>query len=377
MQSTPAKAPPLAGDPAPSFYQRTPANPRYAFDSAAGRYLVLCFFGSAGDAQSLAAMSAAMARSDLFNDQHASLFGVSADPEDETQARIANRVPGVRIFWDFDLTVAKLYGAAPINAQQEDNAACIKRFWLVLDPTLRVMANIPFQPDGADVQQVLALLENAPPPERFAGIELQAPILYLPRVFEPDICRHLIDLYNATGGYESGFMREIGGRTMGISDPNHKRRKDYDITDKDLIAALQTRFLRRVVPEIAKVHQFVATRMERYIVACYAAEDGGHFAPHRDNTTKGTAHRRFAVSVNLNDDFDGGEVSFPEYGPRSFKAPTGGAVVFSCSLLHKVSRVTRGRRFAFLPFLYDDAAAKLREQNAGLIGEKGSQYRAG
>ena len=72
--------------------------------------------------------------------------------------------------------------------------------------------------------------------------------------------------------------------------------------------------MRRVTPEIRKVHQFEVTRMERYLVACYAAEDGGHFRPHRDNTTTGTAHRRFAVSVNLNDDFDGGEVSFPEYG---------------------------------------------------------------
>jgi predicted 2-oxoglutarate/Fe(II)-dependent dioxygenase YbiX len=115
--------------------------------------------------------------------------------------------------------------------------------------------------------------------------------------------------------------------------------------------------------------------MERYIVCCYAAEDGGHFRAHRDNTTKGTAHRRFAVSVNLNEDFDGGEVSFPEFGSRSFKPPRGGAVVFSCSLLHAVSRVTRGHRYAFLPFLYDDAAARLREANTQFLAEGGT-YRS-
>lgn len=84
--------------------------------------------------------------------------------------------------------------------------------------------------------------------------------------------------------------------------------------------------------------------MERYIVACYAAEDGGHFNAHRDNTTKGTAHRRFAVSISLNSDFEGGEIVFPEYGPKGYKPPPGGAVVFSCSLLHAVTKVTRGRR---------------------------------
>ena len=115
--------------------------------------------------------------------------------------------------------------------------------------------------------------------------------------------------------------------------------------------------------------------MERYIVSCYAAEDAGHFRAHRDNTTKGTAHRRFAVSINLNDDFDGGELSFPEYGHRGFKVPTGGAVVFSGALLHAVSPVTRGRRYAFLPFLYDDAAARIREANNKFLGEGVEPYK--
>lgn len=367
----------LPGDPAPPFFQRTPSNPRYAFHTAAGRYLVLCFLGSAQDGQAKAALSAVLGRPDLFDDDHAAFFAVSNDPGDEAERRLDNRLPGFRVFWDFDLTIARAYSAVPKDADPAAWPLSVARHWVVIDPTMRVIGTIPFRPDGGDVAEFLALVENLPPPARFAGVELQAPVLYLPRVFEPELCRHLIGLYETHGGTESGFMREVAGRTVGITDPGHKRRKDYDIVDKDLTSALQARFLRRVMPEIAKVHQFKVTRMERYIVSCYAAEDGGHFAAHRDNTTAGTAHRRFAVSVNLNDDFDGGEVSFPEYGPRSFKAPPGGAVVFSCSLLHKVSRVTRGRRYAFLPFLYDDAAAQLRERNATLVGEKGSEYRAG
>jgi predicted 2-oxoglutarate/Fe(II)-dependent dioxygenase YbiX len=198
----------------------------------------------------------------------------------------------------------------------------------------------------------------------------------IPSVFEPDFCRRLIGLYEEHGGEESGFMREVDGRTVAVHDPNHKRRKDFTITDPELIRQVQGRIVRRVNPEIEKVHFFKATRMERYIVSCYAAEDGGHFRPHRDNTTKGTAHRRFAVSINLNDDFEGGEVRFPEYGPRSYKAPAGGAVVFSCSLLHAVSKVTAGRRFAFLPFLYDEAAARIREDNNRFLAEGSGIYKA-
>jgi len=349
-------APPMPGDPAPWFRQRSESNPGFNFDTTAGRWIVLCFLGSAADAHAQAALAAMRARPQVFDDSHACFFAVSNDPADEAQGRIAARYPGYRIFWDFDLRVTQLYGAAA-------GPTMITRRWVLLDPTLRVHAVIPFLPDQGDIAQFGALLDALPPPDRFAGLPLQAPIIVLPQVFEPQLCEHLIALYEEEGGEVSGFMREVDGKTVPVHDPAHKRRRDAPITDRALIGALQARFVRRVVPEIAKVHQFHVTRMERYIVACYDAADGGHFRAHRDNTTKGTAHRRFAVSVNLNADFDGGEVSFPEYGPRSFKAPPGGAVVFSCSLLHAVSPVTRGRRYAFLPFLYDDAAARLREEN--------------
>ncbi len=365
------------GDPAPGFIQRSVTNPRYAFDSVAGRYLVLCFYGSAADPHAQVALEAAHGRPDIFDDDRACFFGVSVDPADEATGRVANRIPGYRHFWDFDLTASQRYGVADKDADPAAGPVALERQWVVIDPTMRVIAAIPFREDRSDVAEVMRILDDLPPPARFAGVEIMAPILFLPRVFEPDLCRHLIGLYEARGGQESGFMREIDGKTVGVTDPGFKRRKDYDIADRDLISALRARFLRRVVPEIAKVHQFKVTRMERHIVSCYAAEDGGHFSAHRDNTTKGTAHGRFAVSVNLNDDFDGGEVSFPEYGRRSFKAPRGGAVVFSCSLLHKVNKVTRGRRYAFLPFLYDDAAADIREKNARHVGETGSPYRAG
>lgn len=360
-----------AGDPAPGFRQRTAENPQYAFDSAAGRYLVLCFYGSAADAHGQAALAAALERPDIFDDVRACFFGVSVDPADEAEARVQSRIPGYRHFWDFDLKACRLYGVTAAASDAASGPVAMTRQWVIIDPTMRVISAIPFAQDRSDLAEVMAVLDALPPPDRFAGQEIMAPVLVLPRVFEPALCRHLIDLYESEGGQESGFMREVDGKTVGVNDPRFKRRKDYLIEDPSLIKALQARFLRRVVPEIARIHQFKVTRMERYIVSCYAAEDGGHFAAHRDNTTKGTAHRRFAVSVNLNEDFDGGEVAFPEYGSRSFKAPLGGAVVFSCSLLHQVEKVTRGKRYAFLPFLYDDAAAQIREENRQFLAQSG------
>ena len=357
----------LPGDPAPWFHARSSTRADFALDVIGGRYIVLCFFAAA-DARGKSAVAAAFAERGLFDDENASFFGVSIDPADEAQKRVVGRPIGFRFFWDFDGKVSKLYGAIPRDAAATDKTP-LRRIWVVLDPTLRVLKVMPFVEDGSDAKELLDYLKSLPPVSRFAGFEVQAPILILPNVFESDFCRKLMALHKTYGGAESGFMRDVNGRTVQLHDYGHKRRRDHTIQDEEVIQQAQQRFSRRVVPELLKTYQFKATHMERFLVGCYSVEDGGHFVAHRDNTTKGTAHRRFAASVNLNSDFDGGEVSFPEYGPRGFKPPPGGAVVFSCSLLHAVSKVTRGRRYAFLPFIYDDEAAKMREANSAFLDE--------
>jgi predicted 2-oxoglutarate/Fe(II)-dependent dioxygenase YbiX len=162
-------------------------------------------------------------------------------------------------------------------------------------------------------------------------------------------------------------MRDVDGRTVGVMD-DFKRRRDVSIDDPSLQNELRARIGRRLVPEVAKVFQFHATRIERYIVACYDAADGGYFRPHRDNETLGTAHRKFACSINLNAEaFEGGDLRFPEFGRRTYRPPTGGAVVFACGLQHEATPVTRGRRYAFLPFLYDEAGQRLRDANQSAL----------
>ena len=238
---------------------------------------------------------------------------------------------------------------------------------------LRVLATAPL----AEVERVLALVKALPPVENHGGCRLHAPILILPRVFEPEFCRQLIALHQHHGGQDSGFMREIDGKTVAVLDHSFKRRADHHVEDAAVRAAARERIQCRLAPAIEQAFQFRVTRMERYLVACYDASPGGHFRAHRDNTTKGTAHRRFAVTINLNaGEFEGGELGFPEFGPRLYRAPTGGAVVFSCSLLHEARPVTAGRRYAFLPFLYDEAAAAVRLANNPYLGVGVDAYRA-
>lgn len=204
-----------------------------------------------------------------------------------------------------------------------------------------------------------------------------APVLIVERIFELSFCRTLIDYYNVVGSEESGVMSERGGHTVRQLDHSFKRRRDCSIEDRQLYEGATARINRRLVPMIRRVHQYDATCIERHIVARYAAEEGGFFRPHRDNTTKGTAHRRFAVTINLNaEDYRGGDLRFPEFGRQTYRAPTGGALVFSCSLLHEVLPMTKGMRYAYLPFLYGEQDAELRTINSAFL-DKASGGSAG
>jgi predicted 2-oxoglutarate/Fe(II)-dependent dioxygenase YbiX len=355
---------PAFGVPAPWF--KAPVldgNPRYSFHTIAGRVAILFFMGSARDAAIKSALDVLRA-SDCYEHSGVCLFAVTHDPEDVSSGRIASGQYGVRYFLDYDRAISTTYGACREGTDRYE------AYIVVLDRQLRVAGR--YTPSQAP--EALALAGRLIDEDR---ADDWAPVLRIPRVLDRAMCRHLVDLYEADGGTESGFMRDVDGKTVSIIDHGHKRRSDYTITDMELCRSLVGRINDCVRPAINLAYNFDATRMERYIVACYDASVGGHFRPHRDNTTKGTAHRRFAVTINLNDEFDGGELRFPEFGSRTYRAPPGGAIVFGCGLLHEATPVTRGRRYTFLPFLYDDAAAAQREANNVYLGDGVGAYSAG
>jgi len=342
----------IVGEPAPLFAAATFFRSDFAFGSVGGRYSLLAFLPTDAPGRS-AALDALTRHRELFQEDRLLVFPILRDRASVPAARDE---PGLIWFFDPVGEIARLYGALSADGIE-------RPMLMLIDPSLRIMMMAPMH--LAD--EMLERLRRLPQIEAHAGVPLHAPVLIVPRVFERDMCRRLIAHYEAVGGHRSGVMREINGKTVGVLD-DFKRRRDADIPDQRLRAELRARIGRRLLPEIVKAFTVTLTRVERYIVACYDADEGGYFRPHRDNTTPGTAHRRFAVSINLNaEDFEGGDLRFPEFGPRTYRPPTGGAVVFACGLLHEATPVTRGTRYAFLPFLYDEAGEAVRRRNLHLV----------
>jgi predicted 2-oxoglutarate/Fe(II)-dependent dioxygenase YbiX len=185
-----------------------------------------------------------------------------------------------------------------------------------------------------------------------------APVLTVPNVLSPADCRALIARWHKEGHEAGSVMSMVDGQMVERQYEGVKKRRDHLLSDPAVRKPLMAMVARRLGPEVNKAFCFGSFRFARVLIACYDSDRGDYFRAHRDNTTPATASRRFALTLNLNsEEYEGGELLFPEYDGYRYKPPTGAAVVFACSLLHEALPVTRGQRFALLSFLLDPADA--------------------
>lgn len=220
---------------------------------------------------------------------------------------------------------------------------------IVLDPNQRVAASFDGRVLQASAEAMAAIARSV----RADGGADQllatpmAPVLVLPRVFEPEFCAQVIRLWGKGDHKDSGVSSRYGN----VNVAELKRTEDYTVVEPMMLKAISDRLAYRIGPELTKVFAFDRQfTFDAHVVLSYSAEGKHFFGAHRDNGAPTTADRAFAVSLNLNDDFDGGELVFPEYAAVRVSPPAGGAAVFSCSLLHQVLPVTRGRRFVLTTF---------------------------
>jgi predicted 2-oxoglutarate/Fe(II)-dependent dioxygenase YbiX len=228
-------------------------------------------------------------------------------------------------------------------------AGALRMRVIVLDPNQRIAATFDSRALLAAAEALDGLARSV---RSDGGRELllktpMAPVLVLPRVFEPDFCTQLVRLWGKGDHKDSGVSSRYGNINM----DHLKRTEDYTIVEPMMLKAVADRLAYRIGPELTKVFAFDRQfTFDSHVVLSYSADGKHFFGAHRDNGAPTTADRAFAVSLNLNDDFEGGELVFPEYAAVRVSPPAGGAAVFSCSLLHQVLPVTRGRRFVLTTF---------------------------
>jgi predicted 2-oxoglutarate/Fe(II)-dependent dioxygenase YbiX/peroxiredoxin len=355
------------GDPVPWFGARTVAGATVDLHVNGGRWIVLAFLNSLAEPRANHELAELLGETQLFTEERLVVYGVLTEPPSEEAGAILASIsgPALGFIVDYDGAITRAYGA--LGSPRS----------IVLDPMLRAVANIPWDEGMTHAEVLRGFLRGLPDVDASCGVPMSAPVLIVPRIFDFDFCDLLVRMHEELGGTDSGFLLDQDGKTATVINHHLKQRQDLVITDPEVRAVIRDRIVRRLLPPIERYFQYQATRMDRYMVACYDSALGGHFYRHRDNMNAGAQHRRFAVSINLNTGYDGCDLIFPEFGSREYRAPCGGAVVFSCGALHEVTPVTKGRRFAFVPFLYGEADAALREANNANLQSGEAHYVGG
>jgi predicted 2-oxoglutarate/Fe(II)-dependent dioxygenase YbiX/peroxiredoxin len=220
---------------------------------------------------------------------------------------------------------------------------------LIAGPDLRVRKII----SGASAQhaaEALAACAALCRPIEHRSVTRQAPVLLIENVLSPAQCERVIKFWDA----QQKVFGIVGTAKGGVQtyDTTLKRRWDVAVEEPGLRGELEAVIQRRVLSEIKKAFHFVVRTGETMKIGCYDAEQQGFFQVHRDNHDPRVAHRRFAMSLNLNDGYEGGTVRFPEFPGCEYRPGAGEALVFSCSLLHEVQPVTKGRRFGIFGFYW-------------------------
>lgn len=217
--------------------------------------------------------------------------------------------------------------------------------------------------DSDNLNDTLDTLMSQTTASPAGDMPLHPPVLLIPDVLSPSECHQLIE------SVESGAPLTVsppkpgeiaGDYQIPVYDYNRQDRVDHIIKDQTTQQFLDERIFQRVVPIVKKAFAFDITRREDLHVARYEGAREGSVVGHRDNVTAATAHRKFALSLNLNDDYDGGDVVFKEYNQAGYKSGTGAALIFSSALLHEVRETTRGVRYTLISHFFNDQAGQPR-----------------
>jgi len=356
LPTGPIQMPVDFGEPAPFFIAKASNNRKLDFGALAGFVVLLVFIGSEPTGAHRVVKQVKRHRT-AFDDKALMLFFVVSDTAQLSKFGISHSEPGVRFFLDHDGRIANAFGYG----------FEVSTHVVLLDRTLRCVMSESVE-DGRFFE-IARIIEAAKEMQAWnPELANSAPVLVLDRVFEPAVCRNLIDHYAADGGTDAGFWEEINGSLVFRKNPCIVRRRECAIADRTLLSSLTSRLQTRLFPMILRAYQCQVTRIEQHSIARYDAADGGFASRRRANTTDVTAHLRFAVVINLNtENYEGGNLWFPEFGEQTYRAPTGGAIVFSCSLLYEDLPVTRGVRFAYLSFLSNGANGTPRDSGQSSV----------
>jgi predicted 2-oxoglutarate/Fe(II)-dependent dioxygenase YbiX len=332
--------------------------PRMLYDLQIGQPMTLLVFDNVNIAEISAAIAAYSSDDPVW--AHITRVALIKGSPEECKHSLGNVSDVLTVLMDDGAVSTALLGSEPADR------GLITAF--VMDSNLRVIERIEYKSEEDlfnFLQNVKAIYQNTAPHDPKL-IHMCAPVLFIPRVFDNEVCEELITLFEKDGGQPSGIAHIAGNKALWRPDPSVKIRRDVYIKESIMLERIKSILIKRVLSEIKRCFNYQVTQHEVFKLVRYDSNTGGYFRPHRDNETRDTLHRRFAMTLNLNTgDYRGGQLRFPEFGTDLYQPELGGAVVFSSSLLHEVLPIATGSRYALLGFFFgeNESIAQMQYQD--------------
>lgn len=322
-------------------------------DHLSGRYMILALLGDAESPAAISLLRTLAGHEARLDAAKATVLAVSVS-SDAARNRQCKRAAGFPwpILCDASGSIFASYG---LHKEQDR----LNRL-VLLTPyrQIRCWFDIDGQDDAdTHLETLMTMLEQS---QAAASEDLRwnpphAPVLIVPNVLSPEECGRLVEAVET----DTPFMvrrpqpGEIDGNyRIPVYEYDRQDRVDLIIKDRAMLAFLDERLFGRVTPMIRKAFAYDVTRREDLHIARYVGKREGCEIGHRDNTEPAGAHRRFALSMSLNDDYEGGGIVFGEFSPKGYRVPAGTAMVFSSSLLHEVQETTSGVRYNLISHLF-------------------------
>ncbi|MBE9041242.1 redoxin domain-containing protein [Oscillatoriales cyanobacterium LEGE 11467] len=348
------------GDRIPLFGLLDRTGDRFILSDNAGKPAIVFFYAQD---EMPGCQEVAIAFRDLkpeCDEANVQIYSISLDRPESRHAFGEQQDISYTLLCDTNRAVSKLYGVCRPSDDEKGDWIYARAAFLI-DTNLRILQIYHLGELETAIDRIRTDIHTLIRREEPRHMTMQAPVLLIPNVLDKEFCQDLIRLWQTDNG-DSGFMKREGDRTVGYIDYTHKIRRDHFVGDRKILRRLVSIVQRRVFTEIKRAFQFEATRWESFRIGSYDSSRGGFFRAHRDDTTGGTAHRRFAMTLNLNaGEYEGGFLRFPEHGPHLYKPDTGSAVIFSGSVMHEATDITAGERFVLLSFFYGEKEAEQRK----------------
>jgi alkyl hydroperoxide reductase subunit AhpC len=326
-------------------------------DHLSGKPMILAFLNTDDDEICLAALKALAGRQLDLAQRSTTVIAVSANTDADRAWRLKHEAG---FFWsvtgDCSGAVFANYGLHMTHGEAVR---------LVLLTPLRQVRSWFDSPSNIDetLDTIMTQIDSMQSHEDERWFPVHAPILMIPNVLSRDECQALIHSFE-TGGpfivHDAQKRQAQGDYKMPIYEHDRQDRVDHMIKDPKTMEFLTERIGTRINPMIKKAFAFDVDRREDIHIARYTGKRGGVKMGHRDNTSPHTAYRRFALSMNLNDDFEGGEVVFKEFNAHGYKGEPGTALIFSSSLLHEIQETTSGVRYSLISHLFNSSTIAKR-----------------